>query len=520
MTMTRRTFLNASVTGSLSLALSGCDTTANVANRRKPNLLFIWTDEQRADTLAVYGNRKIHAPNLNKFAADCTVFENAFVTQPVCTPSRSSVMTGLWPHTSGLIANNIPLAKNIPCFPELLNDPAYHTAYMGKWHLGDEIFLQHGFHEWASIEDTYSQYYSQGRDQSLRSDYHHFLVAHGQQPGADGKFRREFAARMPIELCKPKFLELQACDFLRRHRADPFILYVNYLEPHPPYYGPLDDEHDRALIDIPRSFSVLMGANDPKSYRQRQERYRAKNCKDEQSVREVTAKYWGNVTQVDRSVGAILKTLDDLGLADNTLVVYTSDHGDMMGAHCLMAKGVMYQEAVRVPWLMRIPVTMGGGHTQGRVISQQVSHIDLIPTLLDLMGSRAVAGLPGQSLVPLIQGGALQEDHVIIEWNTTHSGKKAKDDKTKKGKKIGKLVKESGGGEDDSTGGPRFRTIIAPDGWKLNLCDTDHSQLFNLTEDPDEIHNLFGLAEYKDLVRRLTDKIHRWQEKTGDRVKV
>jgi arylsulfatase A-like enzyme len=193
----------------------------------KPNLVFIWTDEQRADTMLAYGNTKIHTPNLNKLAAESVVFENAYVTQPVCTPNRSAVMTGLWPHTTGCIRNNIPLPPGVPCLSEIVNDADYRTAYMGKWHLGDEIFAQYGFEEWVSIEDFYTDCYSKGRDHSQRSDYHHFLIGKGYQPDNGTKFSRAFAARRPIEHCKPKFLEIKACDFLRRHRRCAIALYAS-----------------------------------------------------------------------------------------------------------------------------------------------------------------------------------------------------------------------------------------------------------------------------------------------------
>jgi len=149
----RRHFIKTSALAALGFNLIGCSRSA-----RKPNLLFLWTDEQRADTMAVYGNSKIHAPNLNKLASESVVFEHAYITQPVCTPSRSTVMTGLWPHTNGCTENNISLPANIPCFPEILNDPDYRTGYFGKWHLGDEVFAQHGFEEWISIEDIYWEY--------------------------------------------------------------------------------------------------------------------------------------------------------------------------------------------------------------------------------------------------------------------------------------------------------------------------------------------------------------------------
>ncbi|MBI4559945.1 MAG: sulfatase-like hydrolase/transferase, partial [Candidatus Hydrogenedentes bacterium] len=236
--------MRSSATG--AAALAGCATGRHVVGTRKskPNLLFLWTDEQRADTMAAYGNRKIQAPNLNKLANESVVFERAYVSQPVCTPSRCTVMTGLWPHTTGCVNNNIPLPEDVPCLPELLNDPEYRTAYMGKWHLGDELFAQHGFEEWVSIEDGYRKYFRPDRDPNKKSDYHAFLTELGYLPDVNGYFSREFATRRPLEHCKPKFLEIKACDFIRRHRNEPFILYVNFLEPHMPFFGPLDDAHD------------------------------------------------------------------------------------------------------------------------------------------------------------------------------------------------------------------------------------------------------------------------------------
>jgi arylsulfatase A-like enzyme len=148
----------------------------------KPNLLFIFTDEQRADTMAAYGNRHIETPHLNRLALESAVFDQAYVTQPVCTPSRSSIMTGLYPHTNGCIENNHALPPDVPCLPEMLADGDYVTGYHGKWHLGDEIFSQHGFDEWISIDDGYRKYYSPGRDREARSSYHHFLVEQGFRP--------------------------------------------------------------------------------------------------------------------------------------------------------------------------------------------------------------------------------------------------------------------------------------------------------------------------------------------------
>ncbi|MBN1346342.1 MAG: sulfatase-like hydrolase/transferase [Phycisphaerae bacterium] len=475
-------------------------------SRRKPNLLFIWTDEQRADTMAAYGNRKIHAPNLNKLASESVIFERGYVSQPVCTPSRSTVMTGLWPHASGLTANNIPLPTETRCLPELLGDGGYRTAYMGKWHLGDEIFAQHGFAEWVSMEDGYRKHYRPGRDRSARSDYHRFLLEKGYAPAEDGTFSRAFAARRPIEHCKPKFLEQKACEFLRRHRDKPFMLYINFLEPHMPFFGPLDAEHDPDEIDLPGNFADPLEENEPLRYRTLRERHRARYGTDEQSIRKLIARYYGLVTQVDLSVGAILKTLDDLGLAEDTIVVYTSDHGDMMGSHHMVEKSVMYEEAVRVPWLMRIPRMKGGSKRVG----QPVSHIDMVPTLLDLMGAKSRPALPGQSLVPLILGKRVGEDHVFIEWNPGAGA-------TQKVEGADVSAAEE---ERRRVAGERTRSIIAPDGWKLCLSDKDKCQLFNLKQDPGETRNLFDSGRYSEVIGRLSKRIRRWQERTGDAVEL
>ncbi len=476
----RRSFMKIAAFSPLLFGLAG---RSFAAPKRKPNLLFIWTDEQRADTMAVYGNRKIKAPNLNRLASESVVFEKAYVTQPVCTPSRSTVMTGLWPHASGIVKNNIPLPKTTPCLNELLGDPEYLSAYMGKWHLGDEIFAQHDFQEWVSIEENYIQYYGPGRDKNARSDYHHYLVSQGLKPDRKNTFSRNYAASLPIDQCKPKFLERKAVDFLKRRGEKPFILYVNFLEPHMPFTGPLNDLHDPAEVDLPPNFNDPLEENEPEAYKKKRASCAKKYGVEEMDFRRLIARYWGLVSQLDRSVGVILDTLENLGLADDTIVVHTSDHGDMMGSHRMVEKGVMYEESVRVPWLMRVPWL---GRKQ-RLVPRPVSHIDLVPTLLDLMGNPAAAkGLPGRSLAPLMRGEKVPENHVFIQWNS-----------------------------DVAT-----RTVVSPDGWKLCLSKGDKCQLFNLKEDPYETTNLFDSGRHGSVVKRLAGKIRAWQKKNADKVDV
>lgn len=264
--MTRRTAIQ-----TLAGGLTGAPAVLRGARRPgdKPNLLFLWTDQQRADTMAAYGNTAFHVPVMNRLASQSVVFDRNYVTQPVCTPSRCSVMTGLWPHQSGCVKNNIRMGAETKTVPELAHDPAYRTAYMGKWHLGDEIFPQHGFEEWKAIEDSiYREYYSAGRDKSARSAYHHFLVRLGYKPGEDNSFDRNFATKLPVEHSKPSFLANEASNFLLKHRGEPWMLYVNFLEPHTPFGSALDDLHSEEEAPL-RNFPGTPLGPEPQFYKQR-----------------------------------------------------------------------------------------------------------------------------------------------------------------------------------------------------------------------------------------------------------
>lgn len=499
-TIKRREFIKKSAMAAIALNIIGCK-----PRKEKPNLLFIWTDQQRTDTLAIYGNRKISVPNLNKLASQSIVLENPYVTQPVCTPSRSSVMTGLYPHTNGCIDNNIPLPSSIPCTPEIVNDPDYRTAYFGKWHLGDELFAQHGFEEWISIEDIYNEYFSKGRDKNLVSDYSNYLKSIGYNPDADrGEFSRDFASRLPIEHCKPKFLEMKACDFLKRNRNNPFMLYVNFLEPHPPFNGPLNEKYDPEYIDLPPNFMDDLEENEPLRYRMLKEKffnelYKGDPLKTEQDWRKMAAKYWGLVSQVDLSIGAILKSVEDLGLAENTIVVFTSDHGEMMGSHKLLNKTVMYEEAVKVPWLMKFPHLK----SKHQFVKGRFGHIDLLPTILEAMDCNHK--LQGESLMPVLNGSSKPERDVFIEWNN-----KNRDDE------LNSVTQNATESEIQNAKNAFVRTSITQDGWKLCWADKDKSQLFDLNKDPYETTNLFYKPEYSDKVVRLKDKIRTWQHETKD----
>ena len=229
----------------------------------QPNLLFIYTDQQRPDSLAAYGNDLIQMPSLNRLAEESVVFEQAYVSQPVCQPSRSTILTGLYPHTNGVTTGNLfdPLSKDTPCLPEMIEKGDYICGHYGKWHVGDDVFPQHGFDDWVSIEDhQHRPVYTEGRDLFQHCTYHQFAVDHGFEPdhvATDGfrAFTSGFCARLPEEYGKPAFLAREASRFIRENQARPFILYVSIFEPHQPYFGPRDNQYDPAQITLPPNFA-------------------------------------------------------------------------------------------------------------------------------------------------------------------------------------------------------------------------------------------------------------------------
>jgi len=481
-----------------------------------PNLLFLYTDEQAFNTLAAYGNPRIEMPSLNRLAQTSSVFEQAYVTQPVCTPSRSTLLTGLYPHTNGCTENNIPLRPDIPCLPEMITRGEYVTGHFGKWHLGDEIFGQHGFDEWVSIEDGYRAYYGPNRDHTTKSSYHQFLVDNGITPSHGEFFGRGQATRLPEEYGKPAFLGQEASRFIRANQSKPFALYVNFLEPHMPFFGPRDDQYNPTDIPLPSNADATPGPEQPLKVRLMAEHYRRKgfgnlDLKNGPDWQRMIANYWGLCSLVDTHVGTILQTLDDCGLTENTIIVFTSDHGDMMGSHGLIAKCVMYQEAVRVPLLIRLP-----GQRRGKRVKGVVSQIDVVPTLLDLLGQALPDHLQGQSLKPVLESeDPVLTDNIFIEWNGPNNGL---GDVRSKVQMPEWMAEKASPAEIATACSDPVRTVITADGWKLNCSPLGEHELYNLHEDPGETENRFSKPRHAALRSKLLSEIRTWQKHTADTV--
>ena len=277
-----------------SLAAAGVSSAAEA----RPNFLFLMADQMRADALGVSGNTFCRTPNLDALAAGGVRFSNAYCAQALCTPSRASLLTGVYPHTSGLDGNlyNVPNAFRVPRFkltpnwPTILRQAGYYTGYVGKWHLGEDD---------PGLFDFFSGYNS--------------LKPHWMGKKDQSEYRSDVETR-------------QAMDFLQQHGSKPFMLFVSYYPPHTPY-------------------------DPPKEY---EDFYRAKGIDH--------PGYWGGVTAVDHDLGQVLAKLKELGLDRNTFVSFTADHGETFGLRLgSQNKTVSYDDSAKVPLLLRWPEGMPGG---------------------------------------------------------------------------------------------------------------------------------------------------------------
>jgi arylsulfatase A-like enzyme len=218
--------------------------------------------------------------------------------------------------------------------------------------------------------------------------------------------------------------------------------------------------------------------------------------------RSIKQRYLGLVTLVDQSIGAILECLERFGLREHTIVVHTSDHGDSLGAHHLFGKETMFEEAARVPLLIRLP-----DQRRGKMISRPVSHIDFVPTLLELLRQPGHPQCAGKSLLPLIREEGVSPENIFMEWAPNRT-------KIKKGTKLARrrMIKRA---VEEST-----RTIVSRDGWKLCLRDKDLNELYSLKDDPFETRNLYSERQCASVISRLAGQIHRWQESANDKLKL
>lgn len=380
-TFKRRTLLHALAGGTLLIGVTtpfAAPVRAQAAAVR-PNIVFILCDDLRKGALSSEGHPFIKTPNIDRIAREGVTFQNAFVTTPVCSPSRASFLTGQFAHTHGVRKNTRyeELSHRLLTFPRLLHDAGYNTGFVGKWHMGQDDTARPGFDSWAGLKG--------------QGEYDNPTL------NVDGKSVQTKGYSTDV-------LTDYAIEFLQRARAKPFLLYMAVKAPHGPSTPAARHRTLFATQPIVRAPSaVAPGGKTVPGDLEGKPAVAAGIAKDAQSRAqndEQIRKYLRTIVAVDEGVRRILKTLEDTKQLDNTMVIFTSDHGVFWGEHNLQEKRLAYDEALRIPLLVRYPKMVKAGTTSAPLVQS----IDIAPTLLELGGAPIPPHIQGRSLLPLLRG--------------------------------------------------------------------------------------------------------------------
>ena len=456
----------------------------------QPNIILIITDQQRFDTINALGFPYMNTPNLDRLVREGVSFDNCFITAPSCAPSRASLFTGYYPHVTGVLQNADLWRRS---WVEQLAESGYHCVNIGKMHTFPyETPL--GFHERYVVEnkDRYleGRYYFDEWDKALKARGHIKQQRELYRELPDYRERLgAFEWELPEDLHSDNFVGNFATWWLKTYpKTEPLFLEIGFPGPHPPYdpverYAEPYLEQDLPLQEIRQDDLD----NQPTPYKQmRDHNFRIDHDSvvhlpdpSEAQRQRQRAYYLANMTMIDEKVGEILQTLDEQGYLENSIVIFTSDHGDCLTDHGHSQKWTMYDTITRVPTIIWSP-----GETQpGRRITELCQLMDLGPTILDLAGITPPATMQAQSLLP-----ALRDDH----W-------------------AGRDYVFAEHPADGIYEGP-YMTMVRSKQWKLvHFVDTDEGQLFDLDNDPDEFNNLWDSPQAADHKRELLDVLFNWR---------
>lgn len=494
-----------------------------MAEADRPNILFIHTDEQRWDTLGCYGNDIVETPNIDRLAETGVTFENAHCTHPLCTPARGSLLTGRYPNANGQWRNGIPLPREERTIADILGDNGYDTALIGKGHFGpyngdpdehpESVDVDTDMSEeecwdfWRSFDGPYYGFdhvemtigHSRNGIQGghyglwLRENHPDKLDAFQAESGVEtehAKFRI-WQSAAPVDIHSSTWVADRTVDYLeeRDDEDDPFFGWIGIPDPHFPFDPPepycdrYDPEEMPLPVDMEGEVWDEWDGELPEFMQHYFERHNWSEITEE-AARKMVAYYYAMVDMVDDSVGRILDTLEETGMADDTIVVFTSDHGDWLGDHDLWLKGAVHTRGVtQVPWIVNWP----GVAEPGRRVSDPASQIDMVPTLLDAAGVDVPYGVQGESLRPVLTGeaDALRPFALVQHRHETH-----REDSFYAENHADTLPGSLVNPGDEEI---HIKTIVT-DRYRLSHftgIEREYGELFDHHSDPDECHNLW-----------------------------
>ncbi|MCC6345329.1 MAG: sulfatase [Bryobacterales bacterium] len=414
-----------------------------------PNILFLMPDQWRGMDLGCAGNRQVRTPNLDRLASEGLRFTNATANCPVCTPARGILLTGRAPHENGTPVNDVPLKKDQPTIAKVLRKAGYYTGFVGKWHLHGGPRLpgfvppeeRQGFEYWAANICSHNYFHSQ----YFRDDPTPIPIA-----GYDSTAWTDLSI---------EFLE-------KAKQRQPFCLYAQHTPPHDPYLAPPGHERDYRPEEIRLRKNWRAGAK------------RNGTSKD-------IAGYYAAINFLDSEMGRILRRLDELGMRENTIVYFLSDHGDMLGSHGTFLKRKPWEESTHVPGIMRWPGVIRAGRRSGALFS----HLDAVPTLLGLCGVEIPETMEGFNFARHIRDGdktGLPESTPLMIYTKTERN------------------------EWDCWRGLRTKR------YKYARFQDRPWVLHDLEKDPFELRNLIDSAEHRKLMAGFDREIETRMDRVGD----
>lgn len=397
--MERRAFLAGAAAGVAAGALARAEEKP-VAER--PNILWICTDQQRWDTVRALGNPHIRTPNLDRLVETGVAFTHAYCQTPICTPSRASFLTGYYPDTvHGCINGNERWDDAKPLITKTLANAGYDCGLSGKLHLS----AAQGRIE-PRPDDGYRVFHWSHHPKDDWPKGHAYADWLRSKGTSYGELKKKHGA-IPAKYHQTTWCTDRAIDFIKEKRSGPWLFSLNCFDPHPPFDPPKEYV---ARFDIPSLPGPAFRPSDVAAQRRLAAVNFQTQCQDPRTFhgKRLQAKYWGQIELIDENVGRLLKVLDETGQREDTLVIFTSDHGDMVGDHGLRAKGCrFYEPLVRVPLILSWPARL----KQGLRSEALVQLTDLVPTLLEINGLPVPEDMQGKSLVPILTGGGDPHRH-------------------------------------------------------------------------------------------------------------